>query len=130
MTRVFTYGVFDLPHFGHLRVLKAARALGDELVIGVFTDQVASGFKRRPVMNHYERLRFLNELGWGKVISLHTLKPTERVLKGIDIVAKAEGAGWEPREIPRFKHAKSILLPYTQGISTSEIIKRIYARHL
>lgn len=126
---VYSYGVFDLMHFGHLRLLKKAAGLGDKLIIGVFTDKVAESFKRKPIMTLKERMLFLEELGIGKVKVLKTLAPTEKDLRGVDIVAKAEGAGWDKKHIPSFGHARSILLNYTKGISTSEIIKRIYARN-
>lgn len=124
--RVFTYGVFDIFHYGHLRVLKAAKRLGDELIIGVFTDKVAESFKRKPIVNQADRYRLIQELDLGKVVLLEALIPTEQFLQKhkIDIVAKGEGAGWGDT-IPQFKTAKSVLLPYTKGISTSKIIKRL-----
>jgi len=122
---VYTYGVFDLVHYGHIRALKRAKALGNELVIGVFSDKVATKFKRRPVMNQKERIQILKEIGLGRVVLLNSFMPSERNLKGINIVTKAEGAGWSVNKIPKFKNAKSVLLHYTKGISTSDIIKRI-----
>jgi len=126
----YTYGVFDLLHYGHLKALKKAQKLGDSLVIGVFSDRVATSFKRTPVMTQNERLNAIRELGWGKVRLLNYLVPCEKDLRGIDIVAKAEGAGWSKYDIPKFQRAKSVLLPYTKGISTSELIKRIYDRNI
>ena len=38
MKRVITYGTFDLLHFGHIRLLERAKALGDYLIVGVTTD--------------------------------------------------------------------------------------------
>ncbi|AEB74639.1 cytidyltransferase-related domain protein (plasmid) [Lentilactobacillus buchneri NRRL B-30929] len=39
MTRVITYGTFDLLHWGHIRLLERAAALGDELIVGLSTDE-------------------------------------------------------------------------------------------
>lgn len=124
---VMTYGVFDLPHYGHLRVLKRAKRLGDELIIGVFSDKVAKSFKRKPVMTQIERIKFIKELNLGWVVLLEELKPTEQFLTEnlVRVVAKAEGAGWSDKEVPKWDGVRSVLLPYSKGVSTSEIIKRI-----
>ena len=126
--RIYTYGVYDLFHYGHLRALKKAKELGDELVVGVFTDKVAESFKRKPIMNEEERTKLINELGLSMVVYQDTFLPNEDILDilGIDVVAKAEGAGWSEDEMPKFKGIKSVLLDYTEGVRTSDIIKRIY----
>lgn len=125
---VYTYGVFDLFHYGHLRAIKRAKRLGDELIIGVFTDSVAEGFKRKPIVNEKNRKLMLKELDMGYVVMQDTYEPTAEFLKewDISIVAKAEGAGWTKELVPKWNGIKSVLLPYTGGISTSKIIKNIY----
>ena len=124
--KIFTYGVFDLFHYGHLRALKKAQSLGNKLIIGVFTDRVATEFKRKPIVNEKDRYILIKELKLGKVIMLDTIFPSEGFLhrNKIDIVAKARGAGWGDT-IPQFRTAKSILISYTKGISTSKIIKNL-----
>ena len=59
---VFTYGVFDLLHYGHLIAIKEAKKLGDTLIIGVFSDEIAKSFKRQPIMTQEERMRNIEEL--------------------------------------------------------------------
>lgn len=127
---VYTYGVFDLLHYGHLRALKKAKAMGDKLIIGVFTDEVATLFKRKPVMTEVERLNAIKELEWGEVRLLKTLIPDGEELEGVDIVTKAAGAGWSEDSVPELENGEAVLLPYTKGVSTSEIIKRIYDRNI
>ena len=39
MKKIITYGTFDLLHYGHIRLLKRARALGDYLIVGLSTDK-------------------------------------------------------------------------------------------
>jgi len=122
--KVYTYGVFDLMHYGHIRLLKKAKALREYLIVGVYTDDVAEGFKRRPILTQEERLQNIKELGIAdEVVLLDKFVPDPDV----DIVAKAEGAGWSKDETPEF-YCKTKLLNYTEGISTSEIIKRIHER--
>src|ERR1700722_5468866 len=61
---VFTNGVFDLMHVGHLRYLSAARALGDALVVAVNTDSSVQRLKgpMRPVVNQNDRQEMLDGL--------------------------------------------------------------------
>ena len=59
---VYTYGVFDLLHVGHVQLLREAKALGDKLIVGVFTDAVAEGFKRRPIIVQEQRVEMLFSL--------------------------------------------------------------------
>jgi glycerol-3-phosphate cytidylyltransferase len=121
---VYTYGVFDLLHYGHIRSLKQARALGDELVVGVFTDEVAESFKRKPILTLRERMIMLSELGYTVVIQ-DEFNPIKNATDcNADLIAKGEGASFG-------KFAEDgcgincKLLNYTEGISTSEIIKRL-----
>jgi cytidyltransferase-like protein len=125
MEIVYTYGVFDLLHYGHLKVLKLAKSKGDKLVIGVFSDKTAESFKRKPILTQEERIANIKELDLGEVVLQEDYIPTQEFLDnlGINAVAKAYGAGWG-KEVPEWNNIESILLPYTEGISTSEIIKR------
>lgn len=50
MKVVYTYGVWDLLHVGHLRLLQEAKDLGNRLIVGVFTDEVVTSFKRTPII--------------------------------------------------------------------------------
>ena len=43
MKRVLTYGTFDLLHYGHIRLLKRAKALGDYLIVAISTDEFNAG---------------------------------------------------------------------------------------
>jgi cytidyltransferase-like protein len=132
--KIFTYGVWDLLHAGHLEMIQDCLSLGDELIIGIFTDKAATEFKRKPIMNLKERTKMLWMVLVGtklsRIIELESSDPEkiQRVLwdKSIypDIVAKGPGAGWSGDNIPTFGSSMSVMLPYHQGISTTEIIKR------
>lgn len=64
MTTVFTNGVFDLLHVGHVRLLQFARAQGDQLIVAVNSDASAAGIKGpdRPVVPAHERAEVLRAL--------------------------------------------------------------------
>jgi len=135
----YTYGVFDLLHYGHIRQLRAAKKLCDHLIVGVFTDEMASSFKRTPVLSLCDRMEALNAL---RCVDFVVPQDTFSPIKNLgafkpDIVAKGEGAGWTnlapPREVEIYcelHHIKAIVLPRTDGISTSDIIKKIHAGNI
>ncbi len=60
--RVITYGTFDLFHYGHINVLKRARALGDFLAVGVSSDEFNLLKGKTSVHSYQERVAFLQEL--------------------------------------------------------------------
>ena len=124
---IFTYGVFDLFHYGHLLALKEVAKLGHNLTIGVYTDSAATEFKRVPIIRQHERFKLIKELELGKVVYLNTFSPTVKELKKlhINLVAKAPGAGFDSDKTPDFGGIETLVIPYTDGISTSEIIKRL-----
>jgi len=55
-TRVYVDMVGDLFHPGHVAILRAARDYGDQLVVGVLSDETVSAYKRRPIMTMDERV--------------------------------------------------------------------------
>jgi cytidyltransferase-like protein len=62
MIRVFTVGVFDLFHVGHLRCLQKAATLGDFLLVGVTTDELSATYKRVPVIPLDQRLEIVSHI--------------------------------------------------------------------
>jgi len=129
---IYTYGVFDLFHVGHLRVLQQARSLGSILVVGIFTDKVAESFKRKPIIPERERREIIKSIYCvDEVVYQDEFSPQKNIdLIKPTIVAKASGADWEEDNIPQFKGAESILLKYTEDVSTSRILKDVNAKSL
>jgi glycerol-3-phosphate cytidylyltransferase len=127
-----TYGVFDILHHGHIKLLNEAQELCDRLIVGVFSDEVAENFKRKPIMSEDERIEILEELGYETYLLdsedpewlVYILEHEEKTIEKDDIVLviKSTGAGFEDLA---HKRPNYILLPYHEGISTSEIIERI-----
>ncbi len=62
MTRVFTEGVFDLFHIGHLRALERAYSYGDYLIVGVHNDFDVATYKRTPVIPFAQRLEIVKSI--------------------------------------------------------------------
>lgn len=133
---VYTYGVFDLFHVGHLKLLREARALGGYLIVGVFSDEVAASFKRAPIIPFAQRMAIVEALfDVNEVIGQHDYSPNKNIeLLKPQILAKAPGAGWDidndkqpGQEAIEAIGGKAILLDYHAGVSTSGIIERIKA---
>jgi len=129
---VYTYGVFDLLHYGHLQELEKASKLGDKLIVGVFTDEVVANFKRKPIIPQEQRRALLAGLTCvSEAVLQDEFAPDKNILKiRPHIIAKGPGAGWTKDsspcdEIAQQIGAKIVILPYHPGVSTSEIIKRI-----
>jgi glycerol-3-phosphate cytidylyltransferase len=63
MKRVITFGTFDLFHFGHLRILQRARELGDELIVGVSSDELNFSKKEKyPIFSQEHRMAIVGEI--------------------------------------------------------------------
>ncbi|OHA70657.1 MAG: hypothetical protein A3D64_01420 [Candidatus Wildermuthbacteria bacterium RIFCSPHIGHO2_02_FULL_49_9] len=129
---VYTYGVFDLLHVGHVQLLQEAKVLGDKLMVGVFTDEVSKSFKRMPIIPQEQRMEMLRALRFvDDVVLQHELAPDTNLKKyKPHILAKGPGANWEEGKTPPGAEVmaelggKVVFLSYHEGISTSQIIKR------
>jgi ethanolamine-phosphate cytidylyltransferase len=135
MKKVYVDMVGDLFHQGHVELLKAARAFGDYLLVGVLSDQVVSAYKRQPIMTMEERIsviqacRYVDEVlpeapdivtseflrTHGIALVIHGSDISEEVIKVIYN---------EPQQEGKFK-----LVKRTGAISTTELINRIITRH-
>ena len=63
MKRVFTSGSFDLFHIGHLNILEKSAALGDELIVGVSTDELIEHYKgMKPIIPFEQRFRIVQSI--------------------------------------------------------------------
>lgn len=129
---VFTNGVFDLLHPGHIDVLLGARRLGDALVVGVNGDDSVRRLKgpERPVRNEAERSYVLAALGMVDAVVVFeqdtpfelitTLRPDVLVKGGDYSVETVVGA----REVLAWGGRVEIV-PLTPGQSTTSIIQRL-----
>ena len=92
---IYTYGVFDLFHKGHVELLRDAKALGDKLVVGIFTDKVAQSFKRKPIISYENRNVVVAACKYvDQVVKQSTLTPDDNLFSiKPDILAKGPGAG-------------------------------------
>lgn len=129
--RVFTSGSFDLFHIGHLNILEKSALLGDELIVGVSTDELIQEYKgMKPIIPFEERFRIVSALSCVtkvvKQIKLTEIAQLQR--EQIDIVTI--GDDWINKYLEGLEWMKSqgkevVYFPYTPGVSTTSIKKNI-----
>jgi D-beta-D-heptose 7-phosphate kinase/D-beta-D-heptose 1-phosphate adenosyltransferase len=131
-TLVFTNGVFDLLHVGHVRYLAAARSLGDALVVAVNSDRTVRELKGegRPVINESERAEILAALRVvNYVVVFDDVSPRSLIAKLLpDVLVKGGDYGLDEihgREEVEAAGGRVVSLPFVAGASTSTIIERM-----
>jgi len=129
---VFTNGVFDLLHPGHVRYLRQARTLGDALVVGVNTDRSVRVIKgeSRPVTPESERAEILAALACVDVVVLFDEETPYELIKRIQPDVLVKGADWSEasmigREIVEARGGRVVRVPFEAGYSTTSIIEKI-----
>jgi glycerol-3-phosphate cytidylyltransferase len=134
-TVVFTAGVWDILHIGHLNLLSRAKALGNTLIAGVLTDEAAERYKPRPVMPFEQRIELVRALRMvDDVMPVHDTNATP-VLIEIDADILVHGSdishkpGWEIGQTWMRDHGKQfVVLPYTEGVSSTRLKDAVRAR--
>jgi phosphoheptose isomerase len=131
-TIVWTNGVFDVLHAGHLAQLRAARALGDVLVVGVNTDETVRAAKGdgRPVFPLAERLEMLAAL---EVVDFVHPFPEPTPVEAIEVLrpdVHCKGADYEGKPIPERAIVESyggrvVLVPLVEGRSTTRTLEML-----
>lgn len=133
-TVVWTNGVFDLLHAGHVRAIETARALGDVLVVGINSDEAVRALKGpgRPILPVAERAVVVAALeAVDHVVVLDDLTP-ERALARLQPDVHCKGADYAPggKAMPELEVVQSYggrveHVPLVPGVSTSDIIQRV-----
>lgn len=126
MRVIYTAGVFDLLHRGHLNMLHASRSLGDMLVVGVVSDGGTMAYKGRyPVQNIQQRVAAVARLSFvDVVVTQQTTDPTPMLERFLPDVM-SHGSDWsqlrEGHETLERLGIEWVLVPYTPGISTTQL---------
>ena len=131
-TVVFTNGVFDLLHPGHVRYLKRARALGDALIVGLNADDSVRRNKgpERPITPEAERAEILAALECvDAVVIFHEDTPAE-IVRALQPDVLVKGADWPAdrivgRDTVEARGGKVVRIPLEPGHSTSSLVERI-----
>ena len=124
--KIWTNGCFDVLHRGHLELFRFARFLGDELIVGIDTDDKVKKDKghTRPINNLQDRMFMLQSLRYvDKVIPFNSTTELERTLKWLHPSVMVIGSDWRGKKVIGEKYAdKLIFFDRVGHYSTSEIL--------
>lgn len=132
MTLVFTNGVFDVLHVGHVRYLESARALGDALVVAINSDATVRALKGagRPLMNQSDRAEILAAMRAVSYVTIFDdVSPRSLITELLpDVLVKGGDYALDEihgREEVEAAGGRVVSLPFVEGVSTSAIIERM-----
>jgi D-beta-D-heptose 7-phosphate kinase/D-beta-D-heptose 1-phosphate adenosyltransferase len=129
---VFTNGCFDLLHVGHVRYLREARSLGDALIVAINSDRAVRELKGagRPVMPAGERAEVLAALEAVSYVTVFDELSPRRLIAELlpDVLVK--GGDYALSEIHGREEVEAaggrvVALPFVEGASTTDIIRRV-----
>jgi D-beta-D-heptose 7-phosphate kinase/D-beta-D-heptose 1-phosphate adenosyltransferase len=129
---VFTNGVFDILHAGHIRLLRQAREQGDILVVGVNSDRSVRRLKgrSRPINNEHDRLTLLSALDCVDHVVLFDDDTASSTIRAVRPDIYVKGGDYRPDSLPEAPvvdevGGRIVILPHFGAISTSQMIDRI-----
>lgn len=123
MTKVITYGTFDLFHHGHQRLLERAKALGDYLIVGVTADDFdKTRGKINVAQSLMERIEAIRDTGIADEIIVEEYEGQKiDDIRRYDIDIFTVGSDWVGKFDYLNEYCKVVYLDRTQGVSSSEI---------
>lgn len=124
MKRVITYGTFDLLHYGHINLLKRAKALGDYLIVGLSTDEFNRDAKNKECYFSYEKRKALLEaIRYVDLVIPETCWEQKRSdIHEYHIDTFVIGDDWQGKfDFLKEEGVKVVYLSRTPKISTSQI---------
>ena len=131
-TVVFTNGVFDLLHAGHVRYLQRARALGTALVVGLNSDRSVRGNKgpRRPITPEDERAEILEALQCVDAVVVFDEPTPHDIIEALQPDVLVKGADWAEdaivgRDIVEARGGRVVRVPLEPGRSTTALIEKL-----
>lgn len=130
----YTDGVFDLFHIGHLNMIEAAKSQCEHLIVGVHGDDVVEEYKhRRPIINENDRRRIVASIKGVDRAVVNRFRDKMKLWELYHFNVIFIGDDWKGTE--RWNNFEKILneinvdvvyVPYTKGISTTEIREKLH----
>ena len=124
--KVWTNGCFDILHRGHIELFRYAKSLGDELVVGIDTDEKVKldKGKDRPINNLQDRMYMLQSIKYiDKVIPFDSTKDLEKTIKWYRPNIMVIGSDWKGKDvIGSFFTDKLVFFDRIEGYSTTNTL--------
>lgn len=132
-TVVFTNGVFDILHPGHVRYLADARALGDALIVGVNADASVRRLSKgpeRPIHPEQERAEVLAALACVDAVVIFDEDTPHAIIAAVQPDVLVKGADWAAdaivgRDVVEARGGRVVRIPLAPGYSTTAILNRL-----
>jgi rfaE bifunctional protein nucleotidyltransferase chain/domain len=129
---VFTNGVFDLLHPGHVRYLRDARALGDALIVAINSDRSVRANKGegRPVNPEVERAEVLLALASVDAVTIFDEETPHAIISAIQPDVLVKGADWGPdnivgRDVVEARGGRVVRMELAPGFSTTALLDKV-----
>jgi len=129
---VFTNGVFDLLHPGHVRYLSDARALGDALIVGVNSDRSVRANKgpARPITPEVERAELLASLRSVDAVTVFDEDTPHALITAVQPDVLVKGADWGSdnivgRDVVEARGGTVVRIALAEGFSSTRLIDRV-----
>jgi rfaE bifunctional protein nucleotidyltransferase chain/domain len=132
---VFTNGVFDVLHPGHVRYLRDARALGDLLIVGVNSDRSVRALGKapdRPINPDPERAEVLSALASVDAVVVFDDDTPHAIITALQPDILVKGADWGAdaivgRDVVEARGGRVVRIELAKGYSTTAILERVRA---
>lgn len=132
-TIVFTNGVFDILHAGHIELLEFAGGKGDILIVGINDDASVKRLKgdKRPIFSLEERTELLEAIQYvDYIVPFSEDTPLELILSLIRVDVLVKGGDYQPHEVVGRKEVEAMggrlcLFTFQSHMSTSDIVQKI-----
>ena len=123
MVKVITYGTYDLLHYGHIKLLERAKALGDYLIVGVTADDFDKTRGKINVQQSLmERIEAVRATGLADKIIVEEYEGQKiDDIRRYDVDIFTVGSDWAGKLDYLNEYCKVVYLPRTEGISSSEV---------
>ena len=129
---VFTNGVFDILHSGHLKTLEWSKRQGDVLVVGVNSDASVRFIKgpKRPLVPQGERALLVAGLEPVDLVTVFSEATPEKLIALVKPDVLVKGGDYKVHEIVGREHARKVVrIPLVRGRSTTDIVARVVDRY-
>jgi rfaE bifunctional protein nucleotidyltransferase chain/domain len=129
---VFTNGVFDLLHPGHVRYLQRARQLGEALIVGINSDRSVRAIKgpARPIVPEQERAEIVRSLHGVDAVVVFDEDTPDAIISALQPDILVKGADWAEdaivgRDVVEARGGRVVRIPVEAGYSTTTLVEKI-----